>query len=724
MKKTLTITLAVLGVLLFAGVAKADFHVWEAYTDETDTYIRFYYNTETMRFYGYYEYNGDEYYLGCDGVAVLEGGTVLTAEGTFATPYPEPVNIGIWKGIFILGGACFSDYGDFDGYWCWPSDPPGCEEFEGESPPGPVSFPAIPYLIIYADIFDGNTDLDDFAEWKREKGFDVEMVKMGNINGVTLNDNTSDVDAIRDSILGWYNPNWILPGYVLLVGDAPDYERLPPDTIINGNDTSYHDRAYGPPLEWADNAHIPTCFYGPQDTATQFNFSDDYYKLLAGNDEYPDVALGRWCVEDGDDLAAYIEKTFAYERFPNPNWNPDKALFAACYTSAEGGECGNYDSTKVYIHTEILPDSFEVCRQYADSGGTNAGVKNAIQSNGGVGIVNYRGHGHKWKWNGWDADSTSLTTSDVDSLDQSSFDGYPIVYNVCCWNGCFADPDTVSMVEAWTRNPDGGGVGALGACRTSSHKCGDTLDVGIFFAHFELNYDCGRAINYGKQWIIDSLGVRNTLEARAFNWIGDPELDVWRGTPHDAEISGQVVDNTYLITVLRSNDNAPVSNTQVCMYSKGVCHLVAYTDANGQVSFPYYSEPGIYHFTASNQIGPICIRPDTYSYTIPSQSPSTEIDEKPTENYEWLLSPIGPNPVTDIATISYSVGNAASLDLCVYDATGRVVNTLASGEHASGQYQVTWDGNDASGAECSAGVYFVRMESTQFQANQRIVLIR
>ncbi|MQY71328.1 hypothetical protein GH141_05310 [bacterium] len=80
--------------------------------------------------------------------------------------------------------------------------------------------------------------------------------------------------------------------------------------------------------------------------------------------------------------------------------------------------------------------------------------------------------------------------------------------------------------------------------------------------------------------------------------------------------------------------------------------------------------------------------------------------------------------------ISYSVANKLGSNksqfvaLKVFDATGREVKMLASGEKSPGHYEVIWNGRDNKGLQCSSGVYFVRMRSEEFNANARLVLIR
>ncbi len=60
----------------------------------------------------------------------------------------------------------------------------------------------------------------------------------------------------------------------------------------------------------------------------------------------------------------------------------------------------------------------------------------------------------------------------------------------------------------------------------------------------------------------------------------------------------------------------------------------------------------------------------------------------------------------------------------MFDATGRKVKLLTSDKKTPGHYEVVWNGTDAKGAKCPSGVYFIRMHSNEFNANQRIVLLR
>ncbi len=89
-----------------------------------------------------------------------------------------------------------------------------------------------------------------------------------------------------------------------------------------------------------------------------------------------------------------------------------------------------------------------------------------------------------------------------------------------------------------------------------------------------------------------------------------------------------------------------------------------------------------------------------------------------------LLS-IHPNPFNPQTTISFDLPNPSAVTVQIYDLTGRLVQTLASGQVMSAGLQTwTWLGCDTQGRDVSSGVYLVRLEADQFQTTGRMVLVR
>jgi hypothetical protein len=82
---------------------------------------------------------------------------------------------------------------------------------------------------------------------------------------------------------------------------------------------------------------------------------------------------------------------------------------------------------------------------------------------------------------------------------------------------------------------------------------------------------------------------------------------------------------------------------------------------------------------------------------------------------EYGTTPVGsiavyPNPFTKLTTVSCSIEHRAeSMELNIYDATGRLVRSLHSAmPHAPCTMQISWDGRDGYGNAAAPGVYFIK----------------
>jgi hypothetical protein len=87
-----------------------------------------------------------------------------------------------------------------------------------------------------------------------------------------------------------------------------------------------------------------------------------------------------------------------------------------------------------------------------------------------------------------------------------------------------------------------------------------------------------------------------------------------------------------------------------------------------------------------------------------------------------------PNPFKEFTRVSFTVpfANAAqsAVSVAVYDVTGRLVRTLASGNFAPGTYECAWDGRAFDGKKVLPGQYCVRMSAGEQSAAQRLEVVR
>ncbi len=91
----------------------------------------------------------------------------------------------------------------------------------------------------------------------------------------------------------------------------------------------------------------------------------------------------------------------------------------------------------------------------------------------------------------------------------------------------------------------------------------------------------------------------------------------------------------------------------------------------------------------------------------------------------FALTPASPNPFPGLTQFGIQTAQEGELTLEIFDAAGRLVRTLASGETiTAGSRTFAWDGVSASGAASPSGNYFVRAEVNGEARTRRLVLIR
>lgn len=94
----------------------------------------------------------------------------------------------------------------------------------------------------------------------------------------------------------------------------------------------------------------------------------------------------------------------------------------------------------------------------------------------------------------------------------------------------------------------------------------------------------------------------------------------------------------------------------------------------------------------------------------------------------FALSQPSPNPCRGQAAIAFALpagteSGARTVSLKVYNLQGQLVRTLAEGRWEPGYYRVIWDGRDGTGGTVGSGVYFCRMDTGDFRATRKLLLL-
>lgn len=84
-----------------------------------------------------------------------------------------------------------------------------------------------------------------------------------------------------------------------------------------------------------------------------------------------------------------------------------------------------------------------------------------------------------------------------------------------------------------------------------------------------------------------------------------------------------------------------------------------------------------------------------------------------------------PNPFNPSTTISFDLAAPGSVNLQVFDASGRLVRVLASQvELPAGRNELDWDGRDEGGRPVAGGVYFYRLQAGVYEETRKMTLIK
>jgi hypothetical protein len=78
-----------------------------------------------------------------------------------------------------------------------------------------------------------------------------------------------------------------------------------------------------------------------------------------------------------------------------------------------------------------------------------------------------------------------------------------------------------------------------------------------------------------------------------------------------------------------------------------------------------------------------------------------------------------PNPFNPTTNIRFDIAKAGLVKLNVYDITGKVVETIADANYEPGSYNVNFDAS-----KLSSGIYFYKLETSEFTSVKKMMLIK
>ncbi|HOD17958.1 MAG TPA: C25 family cysteine peptidase [Candidatus Cloacimonadota bacterium] len=88
------------------------------------------------------------------------------------------------------------------------------------------------------------------------------------------------------------------------------------------------------------------------------------------------------------------------------------------------------------------------------------------------------------------------------------------------------------------------------------------------------------------------------------------------------------------------------------------------------------------------------------------------------------LKGVYPNPFNRETTVNFSQKGEGKVSLEIYNLLGQKVKTLVNSGLKSGNYSYKWNGKDDKGRDVSSGIYFCRMQSGNYQATLKMILMK
>ncbi len=273
-------------------------------------------------------------------------------------------------------------------------------------------------LVVCCDSF--ATEMRNFIIHKNNLGIPTTMVRMSDI-GTTAN-------HLKTYIQNAYNNDNNLT-YVLLVGDAPQI----PTPLVQNMDYILNPDKYGVFYDY------PSSTYGG---------ADPLYSLVSGNDNYPDIVIGRFSANTKAEVKTMVEKVISYENQLTSNWFHYGIGIASADQDniypADWEYMRNIRSILLLGHYTNVLEYYEGNQGLLDAPGDPSSTDIINSINTGASLVNYTGHGFINQW-----DISGFSNSHVLALNNE--EKLPFIFSVSCFVGQFNNENIPCFAETWQR---------------------------------------------------------------------------------------------------------------------------------------------------------------------------------------------------------------------------------------------------------------------------------
>ena len=282
--------------------------------------------------------------------------------------------------------------------------------------------------------------------------------------------------------------------------------------------------------DWNHVETPPRPFYYMSDAA-----ADPVYALVAGDDAYPDILVGRMSANTLAEVQTQVQRTIEYDTLhaTSQDWFMRGTGIASDLGPGHNGE---FDADHIEnIRADLLDYGYTEVDQFYCPDVSEAAVVAALDA--GRGVINYCGVATQHLW--YHAD---FNVDSVDALQNAGM--LPFIVSTSGLDGSFAKYDDPSdcLAEAWMKATDGSApTGAIGVYAASAPLHWDAsmcaqdeiadLLVGEAYSTF------GALCYAGACRMLDEYGEVGAEDFYIWNFFGDPSVRVVRTSTEQGEIT-------------------------------------------------------------------------------------------------------------------------------------------------------------------------------------------
>lgn len=393
----------------------------------------------------------------------------------------------------------------------------------------------VDYLCISTDSF--RVELDTLLATHRQHGLKTAFISIR--------------DIYNRFSFGLCNPESIRSLLKYLFNLASDN---PPRFLLLGGDTTYDlDKNKATLVRNIVPTHLSRIpGWGP-------GSNDDYFSTVNGNDNFPDLAVGRFPAQNRNEMHQIVMKTVRAINTPTRGYWRDNILMLGGGESAFTKFNDDAAATSIGNTMNILRmDAYPKSRFYKDEFVAPKLIADHI--NAGVNIVNFNGHGGGFVW----SDNNFFSYNNLSLLHNGQWGTagrLPSVFSFTCLTGFFESSEYRSLGEEFLRSNSNGAISFYGASGYTSRNGNILINHILLEAALQGEFaTIGELLTYSETSMLTRYDIEYLSLVRQYNLLGDPALP-WHLPPTTITIHQNMHDSDRTLTI--SGETQPINKGQV-----------------------------------------------------------------------------------------------------------------------------------------------------------------